>query len=127
MEERDERRENEGSRSHLGIHKSLRRHPKPPLGSVGSLNEAIRRELWFVDTMVASPFRAIRRQLPSRGNSWAQGMDEALWALEGMTRLPIKLMQAAFGESPSPNKHGSGSSEGQSQEDGKSEESSSDR
>lgn len=76
----------------------VRPHPKPQMGSVNSLNHAIRQELWYVDTMVASPFRTVRRQLESSKSAWAQGADEAVWALEGMTRLPIKLLQSAFGE-----------------------------
>ncbi len=63
-----------------------------------TLNQAIRQELWYVDTMVASPFRIARRQLKNRHNAWAEGADEVIWALEGMARLPLKLIQAAFGE-----------------------------
>jgi hypothetical protein len=52
-----------------------------------------------VDTVVASPFRAVRRQLQASGGAWAQSADEAVWAVQGMMRLPIKLLQSAFGES----------------------------
>lgn len=80
-------------------------HPKPE--PVNSLNEMARRELWYLDTMVATPFRAIRRNIRSRQSSWAQSADEVIWALEGMARLPVKLLQSAFGEefqkNPSPN------------------------
>ena len=124
MEEKDEQNENSGYRPHHRTHKPLRRHPKPPIGSVGSLNQAIRQQLWFVDTMMASPFRTFRRQLQSNGGPWAQGADEALWALEGMMRLPIKLVQAAFGETLSSNKRPSDSSDSKSEEEQKSEESS---
>lgn len=78
--------------------RSIRPHPKPAMQPVNSLNQAIRQELWFVDTMVASPFRAARRQVQSQGGAFGQGADEALWAMEGMARLPIKLLQSAFGE-----------------------------
>ncbi len=78
--------------------KPMREHPKPPMGQINSLNQAVRQELWYVDTMVASPFRTVRRQLQSSRGAWAQGADEAVWALEGMARLPIKLLQSAFGE-----------------------------
>lgn len=76
------------------------RHPKPPIPRVGSLNEAIRQELWYVDTMVAAPFRTLRRSLQSsgKGSALAEGLDELLWAAEGMTRLPVKILQSAFGE-----------------------------
>ncbi|NMP21282.1 hypothetical protein [Sulfobacillus harzensis] len=78
--------------------KPVREHPKPPIGQVNSLNQAVRQELWYVDTVVASPFRTLRRQLGTSRGAWAQGADEALWAFEGMARLPIKLLQSAFGE-----------------------------
>lgn len=81
------------------VRKPVRSHPKPPMTSPNSLNQAIRQELWYVDTMVAMPFRTVRRQLESRRNAWAQGADEVLWALEGMARLPLKFIQSAFGES----------------------------
>lgn len=81
--------------------KPMREHPKPPMGPVNSLNQAVRQELWFVDTMVATPFRTLRRQLQTSRGAWAQGADEAVWALEGMARLPVKLLQSAFGESMS--------------------------
>lgn len=78
--------------------KAVRPHPKPPNAAPASINQAIRQELWYVDTMVAAPFRTVRRQLGMNQSTWAQGADEALWALEGMARLPIKLLQSAFGE-----------------------------
>ncbi len=73
-------------------------HPKPEPGPVNSLNEVVRRELWYVDTMLATPFRAIRRNIGSRQSAWSQSADELTWAMEGMARLPIKLLQSAFGE-----------------------------
>ncbi|MDA8199153.1 MAG: hypothetical protein M0Z54_06945 [Thermaerobacter sp.] len=38
-------------------------HPQPPLDDarVNSLNDAVRRELWYLDSMVAAPFRLARR------------------------------------------------------------------
>lgn len=84
---------------HDRVARAPREHPKPPVGQMNSLNQAVRQELWYVDTVVASPFRTIRRQLQSSRGAWAQGADEALWALEGMARLPVKLLQSAFGES----------------------------
>ncbi len=86
--------------------KPLREHPKPDVGSVNSLNQAVRQELWYVDTMVASPFRTVRRQLQNQKGAWAQGADEAVWAMEGMARLPIKLLQSAFGEPLGPKSPG---------------------
>lgn len=94
MDEREHNHEGSPNRTR----KVIRPHPKPAAGSVGSLNQAIRQELWFVDTMLASPFRTARRQLQSNRSALAQGADETLWALEGMVRLPIKLIQSAFGE-----------------------------
>jgi hypothetical protein len=73
-------------------------HPKPEPGPVNSLNEMARRELWYLDTVVATPFRAIRRNLGSRPSAWAQSADEVVCAMEGMARLPVKLLQSAFGE-----------------------------
>lgn len=73
-------------------------HPKLEPGPVNSLNEVVRRELWYVDTMVATPFRAIRRNIGSRDSTWSQSADELVWAMEGMARLPVKLLQSAFGE-----------------------------
>lgn len=84
---------------HDRVARAPREHPKPPVGQVNSLNQAVRQELWYVDTVVASPFRTIRRQLQNSRGAWAQGADEAVWALEGMARLPVKLLQSAFGES----------------------------
>lgn len=77
-------------------------HPKPAFGPPQSLNEAIRQELWYVDTVVATPFRMLRRVMDPERSKWAKGLDEAVWAVEGMARLPVKLLQAAFGEPPSP-------------------------
>ena len=84
-----------------------RPHPKPPVDQVevSSLNDAIRRELWYVDTLVAAPFRIARRWLrggAGRTSSLREGADELLWAAEGMTRLPVKALQAAFGEQLGP-------------------------
>ncbi|MCY0878356.1 MAG: hypothetical protein OWU84_05395 [Firmicutes bacterium] len=96
--------EERGERAGTGnpLKKPVRPHPKPEMGSVNSLNEAVRQELWFIDTMVASPFRLVRRQVQGRRGAWAESLDEAVWALEGMTRLPIKVLQAMFGETFQP-------------------------
>ncbi len=96
-----EEREQSTERRHR-VRKPVNKHPKPPIRPVNSLNDVIRQELWFVDTIVASPFRTVRRQLQSSRSGVAEGLDETLWALEGMTRLPIKLMQSAFGETIGP-------------------------
>ncbi|MBX5467133.1 MAG: hypothetical protein K6U14_06515 [Firmicutes bacterium] len=64
---------------------------------VESLNHAIRRELGYLDAVVATPFRVLRRGLKRREGALAEGMEELLWALEGMARLPVKVLQAAFG------------------------------
>ena len=83
-----------------------RPHPEPLLDDVGvnSLNDAVRRELWYLDSMVAAPFRLARRYTTrSPGTSLLlAGADELLWAAEGMTRLPLKVLQAAFGEPLTP-------------------------
>lgn len=96
-----EDREHRNSDQHQGP-KPIREHPKPSVSQVNSLNQAVRQELWYMDTIVASPFRTVRRQLQSNRSPWAQGADEAVWALEGMVRLPIKLLQSAFGETLGP-------------------------
>lgn len=80
----------------------MREHPKPSFKRAQSLNEAIRQELWYLDTVMASPFRIARRSLESSRGGWAQGADEAVWALEGMARLPLKILQSAFGEAEAP-------------------------
>ncbi|MCL8209247.1 MAG: hypothetical protein K6V97_14435 [Actinomycetia bacterium] len=78
----------------------VRPHPKPP-HQASTLNGAIRQELWYLDTIAAAPFRAVRRSLGSmRRTALTEGLDELLWAAEGMVRLPVKLLQAAFGEEP---------------------------
>jgi hypothetical protein len=83
----------------------VRPHPKPALddsGSVGSLNDAVRRELWYLDTAMAVPFRVARRW--AQGSQGAprsairEGLDELLWAAEGVTRMPVKFLQAAVGD-----------------------------
>lgn len=78
----------------------LHEREKPEPRPAQSLNQAIRQELRYVDTAVATPFRAVRRTL-ARGkhNALAESLDELVWAMEGMTRLPLKVMQAAFGDS----------------------------
>lgn len=82
-----------------------RPHPKPEPGQPASLNHAVRQELWYIDTMMAAPFRTLRRLVLGSGKSpLAEGVDEMLWAWEGMSRLPVKLLQAAFGEELGPPK-----------------------
>lgn len=76
----------------------VREHPKTPPGPIQSLNDAIRQELWYVDTLTAMPFRSFRRMVQNSNAAWIQGLDEAAWALEGMARLPVKFLQSAFGE-----------------------------
>lgn len=101
-----------------------RPHPKPEPATPASLNHAVRQELWYIDTMVAAPFRMLRRMARGPGMSAGkardadhplgpsmpgmsvtalrEGIDEVLWAAEGMSRLPVKLLQAAFGEQRKP-------------------------
>ena len=90
-EEHEEGRRNESA-------PPVKPHPKPPVSAPGSLNDAIRQELWYLDTVVSVPFRAIRRTIGRGHNPWSESIDEAVWALEGMTRLPLKILQSAFGE-----------------------------
>ncbi len=66
--------------------------------SVNSFNEAIRKELEYLDMVVATPFRVVRRSVGENQASWAQGLEELTWAVEGMARVPVKMLQAAFGE-----------------------------
>jgi|BEDMetMinimDraft_2_1075160.scaffolds.fasta_scaffold04754_3 hypothetical protein len=81
---------------------AVRPHPKPP-HQAATLNGAIRQELWYLDTVAAAPFRAVRRSLAGRRRSaLTESLDELLWAAEGMVRLPVKLLQAAFGEEATP-------------------------
>ena len=93
-----------------------RPHPKPEPVQPGSLNQAIRQELWYIDTMMAAPFRTMRRMLGRGGsnplNPLMEGMDEIVWAWEGMSRLPVKVLQAAFGEELGRTKPGPGKSAG---------------
>lgn len=77
----------------------VRNHPQPEMSAPQSLNDAIRQELWYVDTIVATPFRMARRALQPTQGKWTQSLDEAIWAAEGMARLPVKFIQSAFGES----------------------------
>ena len=84
-----------------------RPHPRPPLDAVHvrSLNDAVRRELWYLDSIVAAPFRLARRYVRSKtpkgeASPLRMGADELLWAVEGLARLPLKLLQAAAGEPP---------------------------
>ena len=76
----------------------VRPHPKPEQGSVSNLNVTILRELWYLDSVVSSPFRALRRSLAEKSSPWSQSADELIWAVEGMARLPVKVLQSAFGE-----------------------------
>jgi hypothetical protein len=80
-----------------------RPHPKPEAKAPASLNQAVRQELWYLDTMMAMPFRTVRRMLRIGGEGrrvspLVEGLDELVWAAEGMSRLPIKILQSAFGE-----------------------------
>lgn len=83
-----------------------RPHPEPSLDDVrvNSLNDAVRRELWYLDSMVAAPFRLARRYTTRSpaASPLRAGADEFLWAAEGMARLPVKVLQAAFGEGLAP-------------------------
>jgi len=84
-----------------------RPHPKPEAKAPASLNQAVRQELWYLDTMMAMPFRTMRRMLRMgddgrRVSPLIEGLDELVWATEGMSRLPIKLLQSAFGEELTP-------------------------
>jgi hypothetical protein len=88
-----------------------RPHPKPEAKAPASLNQAVRQELWYLDTMMAMPFRTVRRMLRMgdegrRVSPLVEGLDELVWAAEGMSRLPIKILQSAFGEDLA---HGEGS------------------
>lgn len=80
------------------------RHRAPVPGMPDSLNEVIRHELWYVDRLVALPFRAVRRTIRDRESPWWASVEEAVWAMEGMARLPVKFVQAAFGEQPGPDR-----------------------
>ena len=97
MPEDREDRSKETRRAHVR-RMPPRPHPKPKPASPASLNQAVRQELWYLDTMMAAPFRTLRRLLAGGTNPLAEGLDEMLWAWEGMSRLPVKLLQAAFGE-----------------------------
>jgi hypothetical protein len=72
--------------------------PPDPPEAIRTLNDAIRLELRYLDRAVASPFRAVRRTLGQSSRPWAQSLGEMVWAMEGMARLPVKVLQAAFGE-----------------------------
>ncbi|OLZ11839.1 hypothetical protein BFX06_14145 [Sulfobacillus thermosulfidooxidans] len=65
---------------------------------MNSLNEAIRKELGYLDIVIATPFRAVRRTMGAGSSPWAKSLDELTWALEGMARVPVKMLQSAFGE-----------------------------
>ena len=79
----------------LGEHGGSRRRPAP------GLNGAIRQELRYMDTVVTSPFRLLRRVMGGRGHAspLRAEADELLEALEGMARLPVHLLRSAFGDS----------------------------
>lgn len=76
--------------------------PPEPTEAIRTLNDAIRLELRYLDRAVASPFRAVRRTLGQSSRPWAQSLGEMVWAMEGMVRLPVKVLQAAFGEEMAP-------------------------
>lgn len=76
--------------------------PSQPPEAICTLNDAIRLELRYLDRAVASPFRAVRRTLGQSSRPWAQSLGEMVWAMEGMARLPVKVLQAAFGEDLAP-------------------------
>lgn len=73
--------------------------------SVNSLNEAIRKELGYLDMVVATPFRVVRRIAGVGDSPWSKGVDDLTWALEGMARVPVKVLQSAFGETFSSKDH----------------------
>ncbi len=72
---------------------------------VGSLNDAILLELGYLDAVIAMPFRVIRRTVGQGSSNWAKNLDELTWAAEGMARVPVKVLQAAFGEPQTPEQH----------------------
>ncbi|MCY0885638.1 MAG: hypothetical protein OWV35_07100 [Firmicutes bacterium] len=76
----------------------VREHSRPQPVVVTDLNQAWRQELWYLDTLVALPFRGVRRLLARTAAPWGRSLDEAVWALEGLARLPVKVLQAMAGE-----------------------------
>lgn len=80
------------------------RHRATVSGTPDSLNAVIRHELEYVDRLVALPFRAIRRTIRDHESPWWASVEEAVWAMEGMARLPVKFVQAAFGEQAVPDR-----------------------
>lgn len=79
------------------MHEPHSREPEISL-SVNSLNEAIRKELQYFDLAVATPFRVVRRSFRENSAPWAQGLEQLTWAIEGMARIPVKVLQAVVGE-----------------------------
>jgi hypothetical protein len=72
--------------------------PRQAPGSGVSLNSAVRQELWYLDTVLSMPFRTVRRLWQGTSAAWTDSAAETLWAMENMVRLPIWVLQAAFGE-----------------------------
>lgn len=58
------------------------------------LNKVIRRQLHYLDTIAATPFRVLRQSLPENNNT--KFMAEAFAAVEGLARAPFKFALAAF-------------------------------
>ncbi len=103
MEQEPTQARDHGDDQSSGRRSPPRPHPKPDVRAPASLNQAVRQQLWYLDTMMAMPFRTVRRMLgqsadPARGSPLMQGLDEMMWAAEGMSRLPLKMLQSAFGE-----------------------------
>ncbi|WP_242823864.1 hypothetical protein [Sulfobacillus thermosulfidooxidans] len=92
-------RNEEKTRTHgESSHQPSQTHDRYATESVNSLNEAIRKELGYLDIVIATPFRAVRRTMGAGSSPWAKSLDELTWALEGMARVPVKMLQSAFGE-----------------------------
>ncbi|PSR20318.1 MAG: hypothetical protein C7B45_15420 [Sulfobacillus acidophilus] len=60
--------------------------------SLYSLRRALHEELEYVDTLASIPFRVLDRQVHRSEAAWQPEAEDAIRAVEGIVRLPIKIL-----------------------------------
>ena len=58
------------------------------------MNKVIRRQIHYLDTIAATPFRVIKQSVPESDST--KYMHEAFSAVEGLARAPFKFALATF-------------------------------
>jgi DNA-binding response OmpR family regulator len=65
---------------------------QPSSISVDSLRRALHEELEYADVLVSTPFRVLQRRAHLIEAAWRPEAEDAIRAVEGMVRLPLKML-----------------------------------